>query len=72
MKKKITHKKDARLRQTVCKISYGRVKNLSKFLKEQLRGHWRLVTCKTCIKQRKEYEQQLKNPLGKWIRNPKR
>jgi len=55
----VKHKSHSRLRQTVCGIKYDDVTDITLFF-NRLRGHWRLVTCKRCLKARKRYEKSLK------------
>lgn len=54
------HKSHARWRQTVCKIKYDDVTDLGDFVRNNLVGHWRRVTCVNCIKNRAIYEKSLR------------
>jgi hypothetical protein len=60
----ITHKSHARWRQTVCKIKYNNIIDLHDFVRNKLKGHWRLVNCKNCHNNRKNYEKSLR----KWVK----
>ena len=60
----IKHKNHIRLRETVCGIEYDTIENLWDFVINHRAGHWRRVTCKTCLKRRKDYEKELRKSYG--------
>jgi len=60
MKENKIHKSHARWRETVCGIRYDNFKSLTDVVRHYLAGHWRRVTCKNCLKNRKRYEKVLR------------
>ena len=47
----IKHKSNTRFRKTACGLYYDELmRNSELSILSRLKGHWRLVTCKNCLK----------------------